>query len=180
MKLSELKPDVRNARKRNKRASSTIEHSLKTLGAGRSIVIDKHGAIIAGNGVVENAAKAGITDIEVIQSDGSRIIAVQRVDLDLNTDAKARELAVADNRSAELAEWNPEILSELSGEIDLQPYFTAVELQRLKVLPVDDPAATDQSGTLGDAYSVLVTCSDEASQLALLQRLTVSHCLRGS
>ena len=95
MKLSELKPDVRNARKRNKRASSTIEHSLKTLGAGRSIVIDKHGAIIAGNGVVENAAKAGITDIEVIQSDGSRIIAVQRVDLDLNTDAKARSHAAA-------------------------------------------------------------------------------------
>jgi hypothetical protein len=59
----------------NSRASGTIEHSLKELGAGRSIVIDKHGQIIARNGVIENASKAGITEVDVIQSVGTKIIA---------------------------------------------------------------------------------------------------------
>jgi hypothetical protein len=170
MKISDLHPDKKNARRRNARASRTIEHSLKELGAGRSIVIDKHGQIIAGNGVIENAGKAGITEVEVVQSDGSKIIAVQRMDLDLDS-PKARQLAVADNRTAELAEWDPNILAGFSTELNLEPYFTTKELTALKVLPVDDSAATDQSGALGSTYSVLVTLADEASQLALLERL---------
>ncbi len=131
MKLSDLQPDKRNARKRDRRANTTLEHSLRELGAGRSILIDCNGQVIAGNGVIESAAKAGITEVEVIPSDGTRIIAVQRTDLDLETDPQARELAIADNRTAELAEWNPETLAELSQDLDLQPYFTANELREL-------------------------------------------------
>jgi DNA methylase len=103
---------------------------LKELGTGRSIVIDKHGNIIAGNGVIENAKAAGITDVEVVQSDGSKIIAVQRTDLDLDSDDKARQLSIADNRTAELAEWNPENLAEFT-DLDLKPYFTDEELIEL-------------------------------------------------
>jgi hypothetical protein len=130
MKISDLQYDKKNPRRRNDRASKTIQHSLKELGAGRSIVIDKYGQIIAGNGVIENANAAGITDIEVIQSDGSKIIAVQRTDLDLDSDDKARQLSIADNRTAELAEWNPENLAEFT-DLDLQPYFTDDELREL-------------------------------------------------
>lgn len=131
MKITDLQFDKRNARKRNKRAAETIEHSLRELGAGRSVVIDKNGQIIAGNGVIENAAKAGITDVEVVQTDGIRIIAVQRTDLDLDADDKARQLAIADNRTAELAEWNPEVLANLSAELDLKPFFTDAELRSI-------------------------------------------------
>lgn len=129
MKVSDLQPDRRNARKRGRRASQAIEHSLKALGAGRSIVIDADGHIIAGNGVVENAAKAGITEVQVVQTDGSKLIAVQRTDLLLSTDDKAKQLAIADNRTAELAEWEPDVLADLSAELDLQPYFTDTELR---------------------------------------------------
>lgn len=131
MKLTDLTFDKKNARRRNSRASGTIEHSLKELGAGRSIVIDKHGQIITGNGVIENANKAGITEVDVIQPDGTRIIAVQRVDLDLDADPKARQLAIADNRTAELAEWNPEVLAALATDLDLKPYFSAEELSEI-------------------------------------------------
>jgi len=79
LKSSDLRFDKRNVRKRNRRASETIEHSLRELGAGRSVVIDRNGEIVAGNGVVESASKAGITDVEVKQSDGTKIIAVQRI-----------------------------------------------------------------------------------------------------
>ena len=141
MKLTDLAFDKKNARRRNSRAGGAIEYSLKELGAGRSIVIDKHGQIIAGNGVIENAAKAGITDIEVVQSDGSKIIAVQRLDLDLDSDDKARKLALADNRTAELAEWNPEVLAELSADLDLKPYFSDEELSAITGLSGGESAA---------------------------------------
>jgi hypothetical protein len=49
--------------------------------------------------------------IAVIETDGSALVAVQRGDLDLKKDRKARELAIADNRVGELdLEWNPECL----------------------------------------------------------------------
>jgi len=79
LKSSDLRFDKRNVRKRNRRASETIERSLRELGAGRSVVIDRNGEIVAGNGVVESASKAGITDVEVKQSDGTKIIAIQRI-----------------------------------------------------------------------------------------------------
>jgi hypothetical protein len=60
-----------------------IENSLRNFGAGRSIVLDKHGNIIAGNKTVENAGAIGLEDVIVVQTDGTKLIAVQRMDLDL-------------------------------------------------------------------------------------------------
>jgi hypothetical protein len=129
MKVSDLIPDRRNANKGTKRGHAAVAHSLREFGAGRSILIDREGRIIAGNKTAANAAAAGIDDVIVVQTDGSQIIAVQRTDLDLESDPKAKALAVADNRSAELGlEWDPAILGELSGDLDLKPFFTDAEL----------------------------------------------------
>jgi DNA modification methylase len=66
----------------------------------------------------------------VVPTDGSKLVVVQRTDLDLN-DKKARQLAVADNRAAELGlDWDPAILSDFSVD-DLQPFFTFDELKEL-------------------------------------------------
>jgi hypothetical protein len=80
-KLSDLTPDARNANKGTERGNSRIERSLRQYGAGRSILIDKKGRIIAGNKTVENAAAIGLEEVTVVQTDGKRIIAVQRTDL---------------------------------------------------------------------------------------------------
>lgn len=47
--LSDLIPDARNANRGTDRGRSAVRKSLQDLGAGRSIVLDKHGRIIAGN-----------------------------------------------------------------------------------------------------------------------------------
>ena len=138
------------------------------------MLIDRDGVIIAGNKTAEQALAAGM-DVIVVQSDGTKLIAVQRTDLSLD-DPKAQGLAIADNRTSELGlDWDADVLKELVPDLDLQPYFSTDELEvilGLKATPEDEPAATDQSGTLGSTYNVLVTCNDEASQLALLERLT--------
>jgi hypothetical protein len=117
-------PEKENPRVRTPRNRKVIEHSLRQLGAGRSILADEDGKIIAGNGTAEAAAKVGITKVRVVPTDGNELIVVQRSNL---TEKQKREMAVADNRSSELAEWSPD-LDALSEGVDLEPYFTAAEL----------------------------------------------------
>jgi len=131
-KLSDLTPDARNANKGTARGSAMIRASLRDYGAGRSVLLDKHGAIIAGNKTVENAGALGHKDVIVVQTDGSQLVAVQRTDLDLK-DPRARQLAIADNRSGEVSlEWDAETLKGLAGDgIDLAPFWSADELEEL-------------------------------------------------
>ena len=99
-KISDLLLDERNANKGTERGNAMIEHSLRQFGAGRSILIDKKGRVIAGNKTLENAAAMGLEDLVVVQTDGTKVVAVQRMDLDLARNPMARELAIADNRTA--------------------------------------------------------------------------------
>lgn len=159
MKVTDLQPDKRNARKRTTRGRAAIVHSLRELGAGRSVVVDKNNQLIAGNGVAEAAAKAGITDVEIVESDGSKLIAVRRTDLDLSLDPKARELAIADNRSAEFAEWDTTNLKDISADLNLQPYFNADELIDMGISEPDfQPASESDQGKLDQKKKV--TCPD--------------------
>ncbi len=155
MKLSELQPDQRNVNRGTIRGNEAVTHSLKQYGTGRSILIDKAGRVIAGNKTLSNAAAAGIEDVIIVQSDGTKIIAVQRVDLDLEVDRKAKQLAVADNRSAELGlDWDWKILNQLGSEMDLQPFFTDKELSEL--IP-ESFQATGEEDDVPDAPAEPVT-----------------------
>ena len=69
----------------------------------------------------------------MVKSDGTKLIAVQRTDLDLD-DPKARALALADNRAGELGlESDSEVLQELSAQFDLAPFFDLNELNGLGI-----------------------------------------------
>lgn len=144
MKLTDLIPDDKNANKGTQRGADVIETSLRELGAGRSILIDKDGRVIAGNKTLASALATGMEDVLVIPTDGSQIIAVQRTDLSLD-DAKGRKLAVADNRASDLSlDWDTGVLLELSKDIDLDPFFTAAELDALM------PTAAEMTGDEDD------------------------------
>lgn len=87
--LSDLRQDERNANKGTERGAAMLGNSLQQFGAGRSVLADKNGALIAGNKTIQSAAGMGLENVIVVQTDGSQIVVVQRTDLDLN-DAKAR------------------------------------------------------------------------------------------
>jgi sporulation protein YlmC with PRC-barrel domain len=129
MKLADLTLDTRNANKGTVRGRKLVRESLERYGAGRSILLDVNGAIIAGNKTVEAAKAVGMQDVQIVKSDGSRLIAVQRTDLNID-DKAARELAIADNRASELGlEWDTEVLKEFEHEdIDLSPFWDEREL----------------------------------------------------
>ena len=131
-KLADLTPDSRNANKGSPRGNQMIEDSLRQYGAGRSILLDKHGRIIAGNKTAENAGAIGMDDVLVVQSDGTRLVAVQRTDLDLD-DPHTRQLAIADNRAGQVSlDWDADALKGLVEDgVDLSPFWTADELANL-------------------------------------------------
>lgn len=102
--MDEIKFDKRNYRKHSEENKKVIRKSLEELGAGRSVLLDNEGSLIAGNGVYEQAKKLGIP-VRVIETNGSELIAVKRTDL-ATDDEKRRKLALADNAASDLSEWD--------------------------------------------------------------------------
>ncbi len=135
--INDLKSDHKNARRRTDRSSDLIKESLQRYGAARSIVIDEENRILAGNGTIDGAKAAGINRIRIIESEGDEVIAVRRTGL---TEEQKVGLALADNRTADLSEWDQEMLHRLSEEHDLAPWFDEDDLnEMLNVTQVDDP-----------------------------------------
>jgi DNA modification methylase len=136
--ISDLRSDHKNARKRTDRSATLIEESLKRYGAARSVVIDEDNRILAGNGTVDAAKRAGISKVRVIETEGDEIIAVKRTGL---TEDQKIGLALADNRTSDLSEWDKEMLHQLSEEHDITPWFEAEDLAKImgevEVIPAE-------------------------------------------
>lgn len=134
-----IKKDPRNARRHNDRNRQMIEESIASQGFGRSILLAADGTIIAGNATADAAESAGIHEVQVIESDGKRVIAIKRTDVQPGSDEFYR-LAIADNRSAELADWDPEVLASIGQSVDVGSFFTDDEFAAIAsmVAQVDD------------------------------------------
>lgn len=158
-KLTELKPDPKNANKGTERGRWMLEESLRTYGAGRSVLVDKNGVVIAGNKTVEAAVGLGLDDTVVVETDGKQVVVVQRKDLDLIKDPKAVELALADNRAAEVGlAFDLQTLQALKGDglADLSKFWSEDELKGLAAQEVkltDEP----EGGGVPAAPKVAIT-----------------------
>jgi hypothetical protein len=97
--LADLTPDGDNFNKHTEFGQKLLEDSLRKFGAGRSILVDKDGNIIAGNSTTETAAAIGMEDVIVVPTDGKKLVVVQRTDLTLDS-PEGREMALADNMTA--------------------------------------------------------------------------------
>ncbi len=168
--IGDLVPDSENARLHNERNLSQIVQALNEVGAARSIVIDEDNNILAGNGVTEAAAIAGIENVKVVDADGETIIAVRRTGL---TPEQKKRLALFDNRAAELATWD---IDQLKIEFDnglLEGMFSKSELERLRVLSPSTTANNEPENAdlmqekwsvqLGDVWKLgrhMILCGD--------------------
>ena len=114
----EIKFDKRNYRKHNDRNKELIRKSLDECGAGRSIVIDNEGEIIAGNGIYEQAQQLGLKT-KIIETDGSELVVVKRTDLSTD-DEKRKQLAIMDNSTSDSSEFDLELLKVDFNIPDLQ------------------------------------------------------------
>jgi hypothetical protein len=138
-KLTDLTQDPNNANRGTERGADMVRRSLEKLGAGRSVLVDKNGVLLAGNKSCQAAVDIGLEDTIIVPTDGTKLVVVQRTDLDLATDAKAKELAIADNRASEVGlEWDTGVLEDLAQDVELADWFTEDEMAGWDVGVEDD------------------------------------------
>ena len=124
--IAQLSLDPKNARKHSARNLEAIAASLLKFGQRKPLVVHR-GVVLAGNGTLEAARSLGWTEIEVSE-----------VPDNWDNDT-AKAYALADNRTAELAEWDE---SELAKQL--------LELQdadwNIEELGFEVPALSDIDG----------------------------------
>jgi hypothetical protein len=120
IKLADLKPDPNNARQHDEKNLAAIRGSLEQFGQRKPIVISQTNSIVAGNGTYEAAKSLGWLEIEAV-----------RVPVDWDNN-KIKAFALADNRTAELANWNQEVLA--ATILELQECNFEIEVIGFEVL----------------------------------------------
>jgi hypothetical protein len=122
--IDSIKEDEKNARTHGPRNLDAIKNSLDKFKQQKPIVVDKNGVVVAGNGTLRAALELGWKKIDVVRTG-------------LEGD-EARAFAITDNRSAELADWDYEILASTIGELgtDLLIGWDAEELSALADVPI--------------------------------------------
>ena len=116
--IEELVQDEHNFNKGTDEGGKLMERSFKEMGAGRSVLIDKHGKIIAGNKSQKAAIAAGIKRVRVIETTGDELIAVKRTDVELESE-QGRKMALLDNLTTQVnLAWDETELQTITGEIE--------------------------------------------------------------
>lgn len=158
--ITQLVSDPANARKHGARNLDAIRSSLARFGQQKPIVIDRNNVVRAGNGTFEAAKSLGWKDIAVVvtELDGS----------------EATAYAIADNRTAELAEWDDEILAATLQSIQHEDAtllattgYDAADIE--KVLRSGMPDAVESMSVI--EYRVIVDVDSTSSQAALIDEL---------
>jgi len=156
----DLRPYTRNARTHSPKQIAEIAASIKAFGFNNPVLIDKDNGIVAGHGRVEAAKLLGLATVPTIR-------------LEHLTDAQKRAYILADNKLAEKAGWDREILAiELQNlmeiELDFDISATGFEMPEIDLLvegleakpakadPADEvPALEDPAVTrLGDIWQI--------------------------
>ena len=157
-KLTEIKPYEKNPRK-NDAAVKYVAASIEKFGFKQPIVIDRDGIIVAGHTRYKAAKKLNLKSVPCIVAD------------DL-TDEEIKAYRLADNKVAEKAEWDYDLLpEELNGIND----FDMLEFGFDELVEEDEepkPVQRDDlSGQVGEMFQIVIDCESEAEQEQLYYRL---------
>jgi hypothetical protein len=134
LKIADLSLDPSNVRKHDRKNLDAIKASLRKFGQQKPIVVDAKGIVIAGNGTMTAAQELGWTEIAAVRT---ALVGVE-----------ATAFAIADNRSAELAEWDDKLGAVLrslqEAEINLEELgFAPVDIGQFTAAEVKAPTLKD-------------------------------------
>ena len=137
-KISDLKPYPRNARTHSRKQVKLIAAAITEFGFTNPVLIDESDQIIAGHGRVQAAKLLGLAEVPTVQI--ANLSATQK-----------RAYILADNRLAEKAGWDKEILAvELQGLLadGFEVVLTGFEAPEIDVIL--DAAGDSKSDRHGD------------------------------
>ena len=134
--VADLSLDPSNVRKHSRRNLDAIKASLRKFGQQKPIVVDAKGIVLAGNGTLTAAKELGWTEIQATRTELAGV--------------EATAFAIADNRTAELAEWEEDGLAKV--------------LESLKVEDADLLAATGYDAAEVDKMVGVEVTEDEVPE----------------
>jgi DNA modification methylase len=156
--LGKIKLDPTNTRKHPEANLDSIKASLRVYGQRKPIVVNKRNDIIeAGNGTYEAAKALGWTHLAVVYVDD---------------DPKAAAgFSIADNRTAELAEWDEEALGQAMRDlegIDDELAAMVADLAKDEGIELDDGEPKDAEPQIDRAAELQKKWGTELGQLWLI------------
>lgn len=148
--ITELKLDPNNARTHDNANLEAIAGSLTQFGQRKPIVISQDNTIVAGNGTVTAAKTLGWTEIDAV-----------RVPADWDAD-RIKAFALADNRTAELAAWDQQVMANQLLELqdagfDIEEFGFTLQAEPLDLDSIkEDEVPTDAQArtSLGDLWQL--------------------------
>ena len=135
--------DPANVRRHGEKNLGAIKSSLLRFGQQKPIVVDAKGIVRAGNGTLAALKALGWKEVRIVRStlEGS----------------EATAYAIADNRTAELADWDDDALSQTLAALQIEDEdlalatgFDAKEIEEM-VIPMNfNPSSIDEQGRLDE------------------------------
>lgn len=143
--VASVKPNPRNARTHSKAQIREIARSIEQFGFMNPVLVDEDGMALAGHGRLRAALLLGMTTIPVVRFDHL-------------SDAEKRAYALADNKIAEKAGWDREILAIELGELavllpelEIDIPITGFEVGEIDAIQSDlAPTPPPKSGDIDD------------------------------
>lgn len=160
IKLSDLKPYERNPRN-NKEAVDYVANSIREFGFKNPIIVDKNNVIVAGHTRYLACKKLGIKEVPCVIAD------------DL-TDEQIKAFRLADNKVAEIATWDLDLLDEELNDLlnfDMSDFGFDVGLEEPEEAQEDefdiDELPEEPKAKLGDIYQLgnhRLMCGDSTNE----------------
>ncbi len=157
-KINDIKPYEKNPRK-NDNAVDAVANSIKEFGFKVPVVIDKDNVIVCGHTRYKAAQKLGLDVVPCVVAD------------DL-TEEQIKAYRLADNKVAELAEWDIDLLGEeLDGifDIDMSDFgfdMTDEEEEPIEIIQDEVPEEVEPIAKQGDIWQLgrhRLMCGDSTS-----------------
>ena len=157
-KIGEIKPYEKNPRK-NDNAVDAVASSISQFGFKNPIVIDGNNVIICGHTRYKAAQKLGLEKVPCVVAD------------DL-TDEQIKAYRLADNKVAELAEWDIDLLGEeLDGIFDIDMsdfgFDLSEEEEETEIIEDEVPEEVEQIAKQGDIWQLgrhRLMCGDSTNK----------------
>ncbi len=128
--ITQLRPYGQNNRTHTAKSVARLKGSIEQFGFVVPILASGDGDIIAGHGRLEATKQLGLDHVPVVKADHL-------------SDAEIRALRIADNKLAELSDWNEEALQieleelmdlSFAGELEFDLDITGFELLEIDII----------------------------------------------
>ena len=157
--IKALKPYKRNPR-RNDKAVEYVANSIRQFGFKVPIVIDENYEIVCGHTRWKAAKVIGLESVPCIMAD------------DLNED-QIRAFRLADNKTAEMADWDFDLLEMEFNDIDPE-LFDMSDFGFFQDEEETENEGIEHKGIeyQGNEYQIVIDCDNETEQQEIFEKLT--------